>query len=85
MVPLETIFLHNDRNKSHGNPAINFDNSQKKLIDTWLKTEKLPYDVDHDWVSKDTLWKIGRDLLEKYKEKEEAFYIAETLFKLVFK
>ena len=84
--PLETLFLHNDRNISHGNPQLPITEAQIKEVEeirkTYLPNHKI--DFEANWVLNDTLWLIGSYLLETH-DKETAFKIMDEVFKIVFK
>lgn len=87
--PLETLMLHNDRNKSHGHPQLSTDKSTRTTILQLLKTEfgentEFPFDVmQKDWVGHDTLWRIGNYLLEN-RDKDRAYQLMEPIFKIIF-
>ena len=87
--PLETLFLHNDRNLNHGHPHIDLSNKNRKDIEKILwavydKRATFPFNIyDQNWVAHDTLWRIGNYLLET-QTKQDAYEIMESIFKIVF-
>ena len=84
--PLETLFLHNDRHVSHGNPQLPVSDEQRQAIVEIVYTlnKVFPIDVHHnDWVKKDTLWRIGEYMLNHYT-KEQAFKIMNDIFIILF-
>lgn len=84
--PLETLFLHNDRHVSHGNPQLPVSDEQRQAIVEIVYTlnKVFPIDVHHnDWVKKDTLWRIGEYMLNHYP-KEQAFKIMSDIFIILF-
>ena len=84
--PLETLFLHNDRHVSHGNPQLPVSDEQRQAIVEIVYTlnKVFPIDVHHnDWVKKDTLWRIGEYMLNHYP-KEQAFKIMNDIFIILF-
>lgn len=84
--PLETLFLHNDRHVSHGNPQLPVSDEQRRaIIEIVYSLNKVfPIDVHHDeWVKKDTLWRIGEYMLNHYT-KEQAFKIMNDIFIILF-
>lgn len=84
--PLETLFLHNDRHVSHGNPQLPVSEEQRRAIVEIVYTlnKVFPIDVHHDeWVKKDTLWRIGEYMLNHYT-KEQAFKIMTDIFIILF-
>ncbi len=72
--PLETLFLHNDRNLSHGNAELTVNKDQ------WMNIKELLYDrgytlspeVENEFqpneslLRRDTIWKLGAELLQQY-------------------
>ena len=84
--PLETLFLHNDRHVSHGNPQLPVSEEQRRAIVeiVYSLNKVFPIDVHHDeWVKKDTLWRIGEYMLNHYT-KEQAFKIMNDIFIILF-
>lgn len=84
--PLETLFLHNDRVISHGHPQIKMSTNQTRNVRSILEDEDInvrDIDFDEEWVSNDTLWRIGRRVLES-KTHDNAFMIMDEIFKIVF-
>lgn len=84
--PLETLFLHNDRHVSHGNPQLPVSEEQRRAIINivYSLNKVFPIDVHHDeWVKKDTLWRIGEYMLNHYP-KEQAFKIMNDIFIILF-
>lgn len=84
--PLETLFLHNDRHVSHGNPQLPVSAAKRRaIIDiVYSLTNSFPIDIHHDeWVKKDTLWRIGEYMLNHYP-KEHAFKIMNDIFIILF-
>lgn len=84
--PLETLFLHNDRHVSHGNPQLPVSEEQRRVIIeiVYSLNKVFPIDVHHDeWVKRDTLWRIGEYMLNHYT-KEQAFKIMNDIFIILF-
>ena len=93
--PLETLFLHNDRNENHGRPVIKVSVAMRKAIFQLLQSEipsftneknenKLPFDIETpNWVQFDTLWNISAWLLER-TSKQSAFTIMEEIFLILY-
>lgn len=89
-LPLETLFLYNDRVLSHGNPSIPLTNTQKQEISAYMK-QVFPkfsnFDVDltvANWVANDTLWRLGNYVLTNTETVDDAYNIMENVFKLIF-
>lgn len=93
-LPLETLFLHNDRNVNHGQPKLKL--TQKQLLEIKLVLNsmmipdknyiknKFPIDVTQsDWIATDMLWQIGAEMLELFP-KHKALYNMNIIFQLVF-
>lgn len=84
--PLETLFLHNDRNVNHGNPQLPVSEEQRQaIVEIVYSLDKVfPIDVHHNaWVKRDTLWRIGEYMLNHYP-KEQAFKIMNDIFIILF-
>lgn len=88
MEPLETLFLYNDRNTSHGGAELRFNLDATMEIKQWLESNGLGYIVlpepEHNWVRRDTVWVIGRELLNHYSV-DRAYEKADEIFKLIFR
>lgn len=85
-LPLETLFLHNDRHIAHGRPQIEVEAEQRqKIIQIVYKLDlQFPIDVHHDnWVKRDTLWRIGEYMLNQYP-REQAYNIMMDIFTILF-
>lgn len=88
MQPLETLFLHNDRVLSHGNPKLPLTPKQKREVHDILTTEfprtHLPFNVQtSNWLRTDMLWVIGAYLLDNLSV-VDAYKIMDAIFKIVF-
>lgn len=91
-LPLETLFLHNDRNMNHGNPKLPISSELEHRIKTTLDRMTLEYNgrqfpleiKDSDnWVKYDILWRIGAEMLELFPKKK-AFENMDVIFKMIF-
>lgn len=91
-LPLETLFLHNDRNMNHGNPKLEISNDLadkiQHTLDTMMqeyKGELFPIRIDKsvNWVKYDILWQIGAHMLSIFPKKS-AFANMDIIFKLIF-
>lgn len=84
MLPLETLFLHNDRNVHHGAPSL--PNNFIPEVSEYLKSIGI-HDVfpesAKDWILDDSLWKLGNILLNNF-DKQTAFQHATIIFKKIF-
>lgn len=91
-LPLETLFLHNDRNMAHGNPKLPISRELEHRIKTTLDRMTLEYNgrsfplefkESVNWVKYDILWQIGAEMLKLFP-KEKAFENMNVIFKMIF-
>lgn len=92
-MPLETLFLHNDRNLSHGNSHlwINKDDAKEieKLIEHYkIHLSKLSKVVinqpGQDIIRNDEIWNLSADVVAQ-KSLPEALNIMSEIYKVVFR
>lgn len=87
--PLETLFLHNDRNLAHGHPHLHLTRGTKTAIGQLIREAcgyevVLPFEVQTtNWVAHDVLWRIGHYLLVNLPT-PQAYRVMSTIFALVF-
>lgn len=91
-LPLETLFLHNDRNMHHGNPKLSISSDLEHKIKTTLdkmmqeyngKPFPLEIEASINWVKYDILWQIGAEMLKSFP-KNKAFENMDVIFKMIF-
>lgn len=83
MLPLETLFLYNDR-VMHGNPKLNISNDQHKAMMSWALRNNIALNTTPNrYLHEDVLWDLGAQLLEKY-DIETAYSEADVMFKIAF-
>lgn len=91
-LPLETLFLHNDRNMNHGNPKLpisyDLERKIKKTLDEMMqeyngKPFPLEFEDSINWVKYDILWQIGAEMLKAFP-KDKAFENMDIIFKMIF-
>lgn len=93
-MPIETLFLHNDRNLSHGGSFLYIDEDMEKDIMTFLASKKISMldlslrarDVRPkvNIISCDGIWNLSADIVE-LKPLPEALSIMETIFAIIFR
>lgn len=83
MLPLETLFLYNDRVLSHGNPRLRITDDQHIEIAKWCRNHQIDIGPNHNYLKHDTVWRIGAELLEKYST-GKAYEYADEVFSLIF-
>lgn len=86
-VPLETLFLYNDRYLPHGEPEFLFNKKKTipKIID-YLKENQIDFNynlLNKDWLKYDILWQLSNFVYEKL-DYEQAIEVMEDIFKMVF-
>lgn len=85
--PLETLFLHNDRHVSHGNPNLDVSESNlqdlKDLVARVLPDENINILNGKQIINEDIIWYIGAQVLEHYT-KDEALEIMHEAFNYLF-
>lgn len=89
--PLETLFLHNDRNIGHGHPKIpmtikQLTEVQDILHGVGIDEVNTDYTSPTSWVLNDTLWNIGHALLQKDPTiyRDDAFATMKKIIRIVF-
>lgn len=93
-LPLETLFLHNDRNMNHGNPKLpvscELERKIKITLDRMMQEYNgrpfpFPLRIEDsvNWVQYDILWQIGSEMLKSFPKKK-AFENMDVIFKMIF-
>lgn len=91
-MPLETLFLHNDRNLSHGNSHLFIDGGQAYDIsivmeDSGIRLSKLAKTVIEepgcDIIANDEIWSLSADVADQ-KPLPEALHIMSDVYGIVF-
>lgn len=92
-LPLETLFLHNDRNLSHGQASLYIKKEQSKMVSTLLKRHQivlseLAQDVtmqtgEINIIKNDQIWKLSADVAEQ-KALPRALEIMEQVYGIIF-
>lgn len=90
-MPLETLFLHNDRNLSHGNSHLSIDDAMEKEIfkcmaENGIKCTRLSRKVEskNDIIANDEIWNLAADVAEQ-KPLPEALAIMSSVYGIVFR
>lgn len=89
-LPLETLFLANDRNMAHGDPVLSPSKEKRLQINDILHAVN-DYSGDLDkyisndtnWCEHDILWQIGNELLTLL-DHDSALIVADKIFKIIF-
>lgn len=90
--PLETLFLHNDRNLGHGNAFLSIGEPQVQKIRKILEDYQIPLSVDADHGLKagqnllieDSIWLIGADVYKQAETLQQALHCMEQIYQIVF-
>lgn len=91
-MPIETLFLHNDRNLSHGNSHLHIEQEKVAAIeniitDTNVKLSNLSKSVltksDIDIIANDGIWNLSADVA-KQKRLPEAINIMKNIYNIIF-
>lgn len=90
-MPLETLFLHNDRNLAHGESHLFITSKQEDAInkimnDNKIKLSKLGLEVadGNDIIKNDEIWNLSADVAEQ-KLLPDALRIMEKVYEVIFK
>ncbi len=92
-MPLETLFLHNDRNLSHGNSYLKIDSAKAKAVGVVVDDEKLELSrlgqevikySGRNIIEKDQIWAFSADVA-KQKPLPEALNIMAEIYDIIFK
>lgn len=90
-MPLETLFLHNDRNLSHGNSHLNIDKKQEDEIfhimdENKIRLCELSKGVNHktDIIASDEIWNLSADVAEQ-KALPKALDIMAEVYTIIFR
>lgn len=90
-MPLETLFLHNDRNLSHGNSHLHIDGKMEKDIltvisDNRINRSRLAWHVEEgrDIIKNDEIWNLAADVAEQ-KPLPEALAIMSSIYNIIFR
>lgn len=90
--PLETLFLHNDRNLSHGNAslfisAVTASKIQRILEEYRISISKDASGIfisDQNLLKHDEIWLLGADVYRNMNDVEKAVKIMTRIYNLVF-
>ena len=90
--PLETLFLHNDRNLGHGNAKLFLTEAQLKKIAECLEDNGVQMSKDagdslrpcHNVLQDDGIWLLGADVYSQKEDLQEAVRIMETVYSIIF-
>lgn len=89
--PLETLFLHNDRNTGHGNAMLKLSRGRRADVTMLLRIAKITFspdlmafDTGENLIRTDALWVIGAEV---YKQKPffEALALMQKIYEIIFK
>lgn len=91
-MPIETLFLHNDRNLSHGNSHLYIDKETATLIKNIIDNADIKLSTlsrkmlikSIDVIANDEIWNLSADVAEQ-KPLPEALNIMETIYNIIFK
>lgn len=89
--PLETLFLHNDRNLSHGGARLFLDQKQVWQVQLLLRDARINLSVDADeslkaennMLKTDGIWLIGADVYQQM-ELRNALRLMEKIYQVIF-
>ena len=89
--PLETLFLHNDRNLSHGGARPFLDQKQVWQVQLLLRDARINLSVDADeslkagnnMLKTDGIWLIGADVYQQM-ELRNALRLMEKIYQVIF-
>lgn len=89
--PLETLFLHNDRNLSHGNASLKLSADQVNEVENILSGYGIERSIDvkvsfrqkKELLADDCIWLIGADVYRQ-RELEDALVIMHHIYGVVF-
>lgn len=86
LLPLETLFLYNDRRISHGSPKIIVDGKMASQIKEILSDHNVNVKMaisPGKWHADDSLWELGAQVIADKKE-DEALIIMHQIFNVIF-
>lgn len=89
-MPIETLFLHNDRNLSHGNSHLIVKAEQVRLIERIIKDNKINLSplstgvrASADIIKHDEIWSLSADVADQ-KPLPEALRIMTRIYDIIF-
>lgn len=92
--PLETLFLANDRNMSHGHPVLRVTKAQANAVIDLMRHANREAVLDpqlvnlirteSNWAVHDVLWQVTNWLLVNACDKQHAMTTAQQIFKMLF-
>lgn len=90
--PLETLFLHNDRNLNHGHAHLRLSEQQVIQIREQLKQFHISLSVDadqsivsdHDILKDDGLWIMSADIYQQAKTLQQALACMQQIYQIIF-
>lgn len=89
-MPIETLFLHNDRNLSHGNSHLIVKAEQVKAIERIIKNNKINLSplstgvqAQADIIKHDEIWSLSADVVDQ-KPLPEAIRIMARIYDIIF-
>lgn len=91
-MPIETLFLHNDRNLNHGHSHLFIDENQAKAVNTIIKdrnvklselAETVITDPGSDIIANDNIWILSADVVDQ-KSLPDALSIMSDVYDVVF-
>lgn len=90
-MPIETLFLHNDRNLSHGNSHLFIDREMAKDIESVMRLHHINPSFfarkvrdGVDIIRNDEIWNLSADVVEQ-KTLPEALSIMESIYSIIFR
>lgn len=92
-MPIETLFLHNDRNLNHGHSHLFIDEDQAAMIgeiikESQVKLSNLGKEVIKkpglDIIASDEIWNLSADMAEQ-KPLPEALFIMTKVYNVIFR
>lgn len=91
-MPIETLFLHNDRNLSHGNSHLYISKDQRKEIVRIIERSNIHIQKDtlaacvvpsRDIIANDEIWNLSADVVEQ-RSLPDALTIMEEIYAVIF-
>lgn len=90
--PLETLFLHNDRNLNHGNAHLQLSKAQVDQVREQLTQYGILLSMDaehslvpkHDVLADDGIWTMSADVYQQAETLQQALACMQTIYQIIF-
>lgn len=90
--PLETLFLHNDRNLKHGNAHLKLSRQQIQQIREHLAQYQISLSVDadqslvpdNDVLADDGIWVLSADVYQQAETLQQALSCMQYIYQIIF-